>query len=198
LTAQAGANAPASADVSLGSVNMPYRARATAPWMTVTPDSGDRLETLHVNVNASGLKPATYDGQIEIAPADASKFKLANATIPVHLAVKAEPVSLRLQPQTLQFEYRDGGPMPRPKQVAVDPNLMPSLQTHWENPKEANWARVDRKSDGLSIAVQPYKGMTVGTHSATLVVELPGAVNSPQHVAVSLKVSSALGPIKIP
>jgi hypothetical protein len=195
LTAQAGSASSPSADVDLGDFNVPFRARASAPWVTVKPDSGNHIGSLHIQVDPSGLKPSSYNATIEIAPADPEKYKVANGSIPVRLTVTAEPVKLRVQPASLEFEYRDGGTAPAPKTISIEPNQPGSIQTRWAT--KENWVRVQPAAGGLSVVVKPLPRMKVGSHTATLLIELPGAANNPQRVTVSLKVSSAFGGIKI-
>jgi hypothetical protein len=189
LQGQAGSGSSPTADVDLGGIKVPYKVRALAPWIVVEPVSGERLGVLHVKADVSGLKPATYDGEIQIVPADTTKFALTNARLPVHLKVVSEPVLLSVEPQSLRFEYKDGGNIPSPRRLSIPREESQSVEAEWEN-GGVKWARIQRGKDGITIAVQP-KGMPVGTHSATLVLSLPGAANSPQRVTVSLRVAPA-------
>lgn len=186
----AAGSAEPSSDINVGSVAVPFSAHSTVPWLAVEPASGDHIQVLHVKAKPEGLKPATYDGQIEIVSADSHKFTLANATIPVHLTIASrQVVELRVQPSPLQFEYRDGGPVPASKLIPVPPDQLTAVQTRWENPRDAAWARAAKGTGGLNVSVHPFKGLAVGTHTATLLVELRGATNSPVRVPVSIKVS---------
>jgi hypothetical protein len=196
LSAQTGARTSTSEDVALGDAKVPYQTHASDTWITVTPDTGDHLQTLHVSASTIGLKPGSYTGGIEIVPSDAGKYKFTNALIPVHLTISAETIRLSVQPTTLAFSYRDGDPPPRPRFISIPSGMPASLQTRWENSGDHGWAQVDRGAKGLQITVQP-KGVAVGIHAATLVVEVPGAADSPQRVAISLRVIPALGNIHI-
>ena len=193
LQYQAGSNTLPSADVNFEAANVGFSARSSAAWLAVDPASGDRLKALHISLTPANLKPGAYDAKIEIVPSEATKFTFANAAIPVHLTItEKRAVVLKVAPSTLPFDYRDGGPLPGPKEIRVSEPVS-SVHIRWEDPSQATWARFEQAGGALRIRVQPYKGLTVGAHTATLLLELPGASNNPQRVTVSLKVTSGLG-----
>ena len=196
LSYQEGSSATPSADIDFGGVDVPFQARSSAPWLTVSPATGQRLEKLQIKADPSGLKSGSSEARIEIVPSDAHKFALSNSTVAVRLTVGAAS-ELHLEPTALQFAYQDGREVPAPKQISVPSGQLPSIQTRWEDPGEATWARAETSDGGLKVSIRPYRGLSVGTHNATLIVTLPGAKNSPQRVSVSLTVKSALG-ITIP
>ncbi len=196
LAYQEGSSATPSGEVDFGGVDVSFQAHSTAPWLTVSPASGQRLDKLQIKADPSGLKAGASEGRIEISPSDPHKYALSNATVAVRLTVGAAS-ELHVEPTALQFVYQDGREVPAPKQISIPADQLPSIKAQWENASQANWAHFENADGGIRVSIRPYRGLSVGAHGATLIISLPGAKNSPQRVSVTLTVKSALG-ITIP
>jgi hypothetical protein len=195
MTYRAG-SAPPSAEIDLGKLAVPVQIHSTVPWLSGESRNAGRSGKILIQAHPSALKFGTYDGEIRLSSAD-KRHVPAEATIPVHLVVvpgaaaASKGPSFRV-PSDLVFDYRDGQPLPRPKQIQLQREPGSALQTRWQNAKDAAWARVEPGPQGLTVSVRPT-GMSVGKHTAVLIIDVPGSLNTPQRVSITLNINSTLG-----
>lgn len=100
---------------------------------------------------------------------------------------------LQVEPSTLRFQAVQGRPEPDPQTLEITNAGGEVL--NWTASTDAAWLhmRPDRGTlsagESRSVAVEArVAGLSVGTHSATIIVTAPGAQNSPQRVAVALEI----------
>jgi uncharacterized protein (TIGR03437 family) len=92
-----GGSAPASQTISIPSGGPFSTTTSSAPWASVTPQTGNTPGTLTVSVNPAGLAPKVYSGTIQIVPPSGTPF-----TLPVTLNVLAPaPVVKGISPSTV-------------------------------------------------------------------------------------------------
>ena len=174
------------ADVDFGDVAARFSVNSGAAWLSVDSSTGNHLTRLHIVINPNGLAPKGYDSEIRVRTGDSR-----HAEIPVHLDVSSGPLVLRPNPSSIQWDYRDGDPAPVPVPIVIPAVQPASIHASWQNPADARWFHCDLAQGALRVSVQT-RGMTIGPHTAMLVLDLPGAVNTPVSVPVSVNIQSAL------
>jgi len=177
------------AEIDFGDVAGPYSASTGAPWLSVYPAAGDHLTRLQVAAKPGGLAAKGYDAAVKVTAGDSHRL---SATVPVHLEVRAGAapvIELQAQPASLQFDYRNTDPPPAAKEITLPREQLAAVRFSWMWPsgKDSGWARCQRSRTALNVSIET-KGMRIGQHTATLVLDLPGAANSPQRIPVTIDI----------
>jgi len=163
-------------------------------WLGLfSPSTGTTPTSIAITVNASALPGGTYTGTVTVTPNNGTPAQ----TIRVKMVVTAGTLSL--SPSTLSFEQTAGGAAPSPQRVTVS-NSAPgaaALPFSVTVPPGITWLTVTPVTGttpaeltvsvngaGLQPSDTPYTG--------TITVQSSNAGNSPQQIAVSLRIRQAL------
>jgi hypothetical protein len=176
--ARLGAAAPGPQEVSWTKAGSGFDVQASDPWIAAKAGESGSREHVAVEVRPQGLLAGSYSGSVRIV---FHGGKIPPETVAVKLAVSANAggltattggaasstggagnaaAALQATPASLEFQYKDGDPPPRPKQVAVQGGSF-----HAES--GANWLAVRTAGNTVTVAVDP-RNMLVGLHTASL------------------------------
>jgi hypothetical protein len=165
-----------------------FTASASVSWIQVTPTSGQTPQGLTVTADQTGLQPGTHLGEIILESTETGNTQ---HTVPVTFEVLPLPARLSVDPLTLSVTVVDGDPDPSTLfvienigGVEMDVQLTPSET--WVGTAESFLVPPGASQD---VAVQlTLAGMAIGTYSADVLVEAPGAEDSPATVTVQLEI----------
>lgn len=176
-----------------GGGEMEWRVADDAPWLTLTPTSGQSArerDEVAVSVAIAGLSPAVYDATITV-----SCLELPGVTIevPVRLTVLERVPLLSVSPEILSFSAWEGG-APPPSQYLQIQNVgghdMP-----WGVSADRLWLTLSPESgsstgeiDAVEVSVD-VTGLDVGSYAAHITISAPGVLGSPQRVPVLLEIT---------
>jgi uncharacterized protein (TIGR03437 family) len=164
-----GAAIPASQSIQItngGSGTLSWTATSDSAWLGVSPASGTGAGTLTVSVAPAGLTAGTYTGSISIVASGASG---SPASIGVVLTVTDTSPSLVVSPQTLAFQYANGGALPAAQSVAIGNAGGGTLS--WTASSNAYWLVVSPTSgtapSTLTVSMNPVN-LAAGTYTGTV------------------------------
>ncbi|MEZ5351943.1 MAG: malectin domain-containing carbohydrate-binding protein [Bryobacteraceae bacterium] len=164
-----------------------WTATSGAPWLTVSPPSGNTPSTGIVVEAATGsLAAGTYTAGITVTGAAQTR------TIPVTFTISAPP-TLTVAPGSLSFLATTGGSDPSAQAIAVS-NTGSGGAIAWTAVSSAPWLSIEpaagsTPSPGLAVAVHPA-GLSAGTYTGELTFTSTGPGGT-RVVPVSLTVSNA-------
>lgn len=202
---QGGAN-PSPKPITLsndGGGTLAWTGTTDAAWLSVSPTSGSLAggasQPLSVTVNTSGLTEGTYLAAVHIAATGATNTP---AAVAVTLNINALP-KIGINPAALSFTAAiDEGQSP-PAGVSVTNTGSGTLV--WSASGGASWLNISPGAGSLAaLASQPMflsvnaAGMTPGHYTTEVQVSDPGAINSPQTIAIDLTVTDSDLPTHAP
>ena len=158
-----------------------------APWLMVTPGSGNTPGSISVAVSPGSLTVGTYAGTIKITSVGASNSPLS---IPVTLTVGGTTSTITLSTTTLNFTATVGGAAPASQTVNVTATAPSPVSVALSG---GTWL-----SASLSPATTPAvitvsanpANLAAGTYAGTVIVTSVGATSSAQTIAVQFVVSA--------
>lgn len=159
---------------------------ANKTWLTAI-GSGAVPGPVSVSVDPSGLPAGVYNGGFTVMTGGAP----ASQAVSVRLTVAAGPL-LGVPAMPLSFAYQLGGAVPAARSVAVQATSGPMALALSASADGGNWLIAPSTAttgSSFSVSVNPA-GLTVGTYAGSIAVSAAGAVNSPQQIRISLKVSN--------
>ncbi len=163
-------------------------------WIAPTPVSGTAPSSVTVAVTRTNLPPGTYPGKLTIT---------GNATnspqeVPVNFEVTEPPVlspaSLEISHPPLDFNVQRNQPVP-PETIVVSNGGQLPLNWSATILHGASWLSINPASgtnDG-SITVSVATDLNPMTYADTIVIEAPGALNSPAKIPVRLNITTDVG-----
>lgn len=184
FTATAGFPSPAASTVNVGSSGaaISFRASTAAPWITVTPATGQTPGALSVAVNSAGLAAGTYSSLVTVELVTGGTAQ----TLPVSLQVAAAP-RLVVSPGALVFDAPSGGAaVSKMLAIASDGPALTYTAT-----SSAAWLRVSpvtgQTGTPASITADPA-ALSPGTYTGVITVT-PADGAAVQTVGVTFNVS---------
>lgn len=172
-----------------------YELSANPAWLSINPQTGSTQGALRqhkVRVDITGLSPGSYKGKIQVRSPKASN---SPQTVEVTLTIGKEvPPAMGLSTKNLSFGAVRGGSDPAPKTFTVRNTGGGTLRysIDWD----ANWLSVDPasgqsggESKGHSVSVDAA-GLSEGSYPAVISIFDQHASNTPQHIQVTLNVTS--------
>jgi uncharacterized protein (TIGR03437 family) len=161
-----------------------------AGWLTVSPSSGDTPSVVTATVNASGLNPATYFGNIVITPQ-------GGAPQAVGITLNVLPsAAIVATPSPLGFIYLQGASIPAPQTLAITstgPTL--GLNVNANTLTGGNWLFIDQSAGitpmNLRVSVNPG-GLTPGPYTGAITITPLDPAVAPVTVLVNLTVNAAI------
>jgi hypothetical protein len=157
FTAVAGQGNPANQSLTLGATEscsgaLTWKAASSASWLSVSPASGQvrgaQKAMTAVSINASILKPGTYNGNITFVEAGSTQ------TVMVQLVVQAAPPPsqpiLGAAPLNLNFSTTQGMPNPPGQVVTITNNGGSTLYWHTTvNQLASSWLGASPSGDSI-------------------------------------------------
>ena len=161
-----------------------------APWLIVTPISGNTPRTIRVTINNIGLTAGNYAETIIVNSAAAANTPLE---VEITLDVAPPPPTIGLSPNIFFFNAIAGEANPDSKILTITNTGGSTLD--WSASNSEAWLNVNPVSGGdsndVTVAVD-ITGLPFGEYTDTIIVSDPNATNSPVKVPVNLSVASDL------
>jgi len=167
-----------------------------APWLTVVPSTGVTPSNLTVTATPpANATPQVLTGQIIIGPpASADNLKLV---VPVTLQIlQGGPGDLVVNPKSLAFDYRVGGPVPQQVSIAITTTTGApgTFAVAASTISGGNWLAVNAPSFQTPATawayIVPPTGIAPGTYTGTITI-IPGfSGGTTQYIPVTLRVSA--------
>lgn len=160
-------------------------------WLAVTSSSTVTPATLSLALDPSGLKPGVYTGTVILTTATGS-----TASIGVSLTVVIDStLVLKAVPQSLAFNYVNGGAVPPAQPLAVSvTGTAVIFQTDVSAPPTGKWLTVTPSGGAtpatVNVQVDP-KGLTPGTYNGTITLHLAFVTTAAQTIPVTFTVQPA-------
>jgi hypothetical protein len=157
-------------------------------WISVSPTSGQNSGTVTVTVSRTGLSAGTYTGTVTVSDANATN---SPRTVSVTMQVSGGSggnAKIKLNRSQLYFGA-SGGKITSPQKISVSNSGTGTLS--WSTSDNRSWLSVSPNSgsnSGVITVTASSSGLSVGTYTGTVTVSSANASNSPQTVAVTLKV----------
>jgi len=191
FTMAAGGAAPAPQTLSVQHVGynrLPFRASSYNSWIGFDPVVGTTPDSLSVFIADTTLAHGSYFGALTITDTLSQ-----DSVVIVNVRLDVTSPILTLSKDTLDFTAPAGVDYPQAQSLAV--TNAENGDFAWSAASSAVWLTVAPDS-GMTPATVNAKvnavGLSVGRHTALLVVSAPGAVGSPDTVLVRLDVVDSL------
>ncbi|MBI1747734.1 MAG: hypothetical protein HYR55_14270 [Acidobacteria bacterium] len=174
----------------LGSGPLQWTAASDRSWLSLSPTSGTAPSQVTICVNVAGLREGEYTGTITVSSPCA-----ANSPQPIRvtLLVEGRP-EIGLSPTSFAFRFTgtDGCAHPTDQTLTIANRGGGSL--NWTATTSQPWLSLSRSSgtapSQVAVSVN-IRDLLPGSHSGTIVITAPGAINTPQNVPVTLTVDPA-------
>ncbi|MCH9024441.1 MAG: BACON domain-containing protein, partial [candidate division Zixibacteria bacterium] len=161
-----------------------------APWLIVTPISGNTPRTIRVTINNIGLTAGNYAETIIVNSAAAANTPLE---VEITLDVALPPPTIGLSPNIFFFNAIAGEANPDTKILTITNTGGSTLD--WSASNSESWLNINPVSGGdsndVTISID-ITGLPFGEYADTIIVSDPQATNSPTKVPVNLSVASDL------
>ena len=162
----------------------------SAPWLIVTPTSGNTPRTIRVEINNIGLSTGNYAETIIVNSAAAANTPLE---VEITLDVVPPPPVIGLNPGIFFFSAIAGEADPDSKILTITNRGGSTLD--WSATNSQVWLNLNPVSGGdstdVTVAID-ITGLPFGDYTDTIIVSDPEAANSPLKVPVNLSVASDL------
>jgi hypothetical protein len=179
-----------------GDGKLNWTATSTDSWLSVKGTAGSLNKSgsidLSVSVSLSGLSAGTYTGKITITDPAASNNP---QSCTVTLQISASP-RLSVDTTPLSWTAPAGGTKPDDKSLLIRNSGGGTLV--WTATYSPSWLSGSSSGGSLSAGAPETltirvntSGLAAGTHSGTIVIAAPGALNAPQTINVTLVLSLA-------
>ena len=193
FAAEAGRAAPAAQSVAVSSsstaVSYSVSSSSTGGWLKVKAGSGKTPGSISIVADSTGMSAGTYSGTVIVASSDAE-----NGPIPLAITLTVAPPALTLAPTTLSFTAQVGGVAPPVELVTTGSSNGAAIGYSVTASSAENWLSVKPATattpKSISISANPA-GLSPGTYSGTVIVDSPGASNSPIPFPVTFTVTPA-------
>jgi hypothetical protein len=202
FSAQLGGSNPAVKTITVqntGESTLNYQITTDKEWLKVAPPSGvseGAQKNHNVSVDIAGLAAGTHQGTITITDINATNNP---QTVSVNLQISKEaPPQIWVSTKTLSFSAEEsaGNPAAKTFQVRNTGEGTLNYQITWDE----SWMNVSPDSGTSAGASKTHRvtinktGMTEGTYRGTITVSDPNASNSPQSIAVTLRITKQAPP----
>ncbi|HLJ90405.1 MAG TPA: BACON domain-containing carbohydrate-binding protein, partial [Candidatus Angelobacter sp.] len=189
--AQANGSNPAvqTFQVASSANTLAWTATSSAPWLTMSPSSGNTGTTVSVSANVAGLASGTYNTTIQIVSKGAQNSPIS---IPVTFTVAPQPVILVASPISLNF-FGATTLNPLSRTIAITNGGAGAM--NWTATTDSSWLSVTPSSGsapGTVTVTATSIGLASGQYTGNVILTSPQALNSPLTVPVSLHVGALL------
>lgn len=163
----------------------------SAPWITVTPQTGTSTLVVRVTVNVTSLPLGTYTERLQIIPtAGTNRVPLV---VPVTLLVQEPPSDLVVTPPTVEIVTRLGettGNVQQPFFMTTTRSILPFLVTtkgDWLSLFPATGSIFPGSRTPIYMIANP-RGLGPGTYRGSATISTPTAITKTTTVNVNLVV----------
>jgi len=178
-----------------GGQTLDWTAVWDAPWLTVSPPSGQAPSTVIIDPSVSGLSQGSYSDTIVFSDPDATN---SPQEVVVNFDVIIPPPIIELVPDNFDFLAEEGGPNPDPQTMEI--NDIGSGLLDWTASNSSGWLTLSAYSGTAGAVIDlnvDVTGLSYGTFYDTVVVSDPAATNNPQIAPVTLTVVSGFPIIEL-
>ena len=192
FSAVAGGTNPAAAAVSVangGTGTLSFTSATSAPWLAVSPTSGQAPATAQVRVSIAGLAAGTYASQVTISTTGSPAVVHA---IPVTLTLTSPAPALSVTPTALSFSATAGGASPSSSRLAIS-SANGTARTFTVTSNQS-WLTVYPSSGTTPASVRiraSTSGLSAGSYIGQLLVTPSGSGGAG---AISVPVSFTVNP----
>jgi len=202
FSAQLGGTNPASKTITVqntGESTLNYQITTDKNWLTVAPPSGSSAgaqKNHNVSVNIAGLGAGSHQGTITITDVNAVNNP---QTVSVTLQISEEPppqIWVSTDQMSFSAEESGGNPASQTFQVRNSGSGTLDYQITWDE----SWMSVSPDSGTSGGASRTHRvsidktGLSDGTYRGTITISDPNASNSPQSIAVTLRITAQAPP----
>jgi hypothetical protein len=177
---------PQTASVSSSPPGIPFAVSASDAWIHAT-GGGVTNSTISVSVDPTGLAAGSYRGSVAVTSTQAGNSPVL---IQVDLTVTTATV-ISASPASLHFAYTQQGAIPAPQSVSISSNnpiaftTSVSPATPWLTASAGGTTPAT-----VTVTVDPT-GLSPGDYEGSVLVNAPGAANTPLVIPVTVSVSAA-------
>ncbi|MEO8592835.1 MAG: Ig-like domain-containing protein [Candidatus Solibacter sp.] len=182
----AGAANPAGQSVNItnsGGASLVWTAAKTQSWLGLSPSGGTAPSSLGITVDTTGRAAGTYNDTITVTGTGSTG---SPQTISVTLTL-IPPPKLTLSSTSLSSNGTAGAASPPAQSVSISNTGGGTLS--WTAAKTQSWVSLSDVAgtapSSLGVSIDTT-GLAAGTYHDTLTITAPGAVSSPQTVAITL------------
>jgi uncharacterized protein (TIGR03437 family) len=154
-----------------------------APWLTVTPSTGNTPATVTITGNPAGLGVGIYSTGLQMTSPN------ANGTTPVVVLPVNNPTTLASAPSNLVFQYTLGNPLPTAQNLTIS-NAGAATPPFGVSALNAPWLLLGQSGNTITVAINPA-GLTPNTANVGGIQIIPTAGASPLIVPVVLYYNGA-------
>lgn len=154
-------------------------------WLAASPLGGTTPSTVLVQLNPVLMPPGVYTGSIVIS---SSTPNVPSQTIPVTLTVTGQAT---VTPASLSFTQQANGPLPASQTIQVGgiPSATPISATV-STVNGLGWLSAAVSGTSVIVSINNV-GLSAGSYTGNVAVNVPGNVNGVINVAVTLTVSNS-------
>jgi hypothetical protein len=195
---QAGGSNPTPQNILInngGQGVLSYTITKDAAWLEVNPTTGSssgESRSHAVTVNTAGLAEGNYSATITVADPKAANSP-QRVSVVLHVSQQPPP-TIVVSRSSLSFSAQAGGANPSPQTIGIRNGGSGTLTytVAWDAP----WLSVaptggssTGQENAHTVSVN-IGGLSQGSYTGTITISSPGAVNSPQVIAVTLQVTT--------
>jgi len=174
-----------------------WTATTTDPWIHVTPVSGGSRANVRLSLDPKELPPGLHEGAVTVKEQEADGPR---ATVAVRFLIQ-QPI-LKVSPGGLDFRAGTNSSVFRDTIYITNEGTGPLVWTATTE-KHSAWFRFESDTAGTApgfIALRASnEGLGYfGTFKETIIVESPGAKNSPKRIEVTLRRKHGDGDVGLP
>ena len=164
---------------------------STAPWLTVSPITGVTPSTLVATVAPpASFVPGTYVGSIVIGPVATTGATVTVVPVALQVLASAEGI-LQVSPNSLGFEYAQGGPAPPASTFSITSTGTSAAFTLTTSTPWLNASASSSTTPAVAnVNISPNNGLTTGTYTGFVTVNPGYAGEHPmqRRISVTLRV----------
>lgn len=193
VVAQSDGRQPEPATVKWNGPSIAFSAYATAPWLSVSPERGSKLESMVVRFNTFGLTPGVYFAEIRVSSSDPAITR-GPGIVKIRLTKNPE-VESRPKPTsaTVQLEYVARQKLP--SEVITLPNRS---KLSYEVRPNVNWLRVQINANHITVFLTRAASVVNANPHRTAIYVTPADSSEPAAViSVNLKVPEEPGASRV-
>lgn len=174
-----------------------WHATTDDPWIHVSPASGGSRATVRMSLDPKDLPPGLHQGAVTVQEPETDG---ARATVAVSFLIQ-QPI-LKVSPGAFDFRAQTSSSVFRDTIYITNEGTGPLVWTATTE-KHSAWFRFESDTAGTApgfIALRASnEGLSYfGTFKETIILESPGAKNSPKRIEVTLRRKRGDGDVSLP
>jgi hypothetical protein len=180
-----------------GPGTLDYTIESDADWATVSPTAGSSTasqENDHtVSVTKAGLEAKDKAHTAKLTVLCSQAYNNPQQVTVSFLISKGTPPKIWIESQTFTFNAKEGGPDPSPQELRIKNDGEGTLD--YELIPDVSWISVNPPTGSTEGAIKVHQVTTQvanlppGTHNGKITIRGNNAANSPQSIAITLKIN---------